>query len=101
MVVRRLNPTAADFYMIHEYAEEEFCGTKGIEGKLGLSIKSQNRLTQSASSLSPLEGGRKLKGGKSVPMTLDEQRKYVAERLRLWLARYNLVPGLAGSAACP
>jgi hypothetical protein len=37
----RLNPTAADFYMIHEYAEEEFNGTKGIESKLGLSIKSQ------------------------------------------------------------
>ena len=97
----RLNRIAAEFYMIHQYAQNEFGSPKGITGNLGLSAKSQERLTQSASNLSPLKGGRKVNGGEGVPMTLDEQREYAAELLRLWIAQHNHVPDLANSAACP
>ena len=73
--------------MIHEYAEMEFGGTKGIDSSLGLSVKSQSRLTKSANNLSPLVGGRHAKGDAVAPMDLDEQCEYVAELLRLWIAQ--------------
>lgn len=85
----RLNRTSADFYMIHEYAGEEFDGTRGISAALGLSVKSQSRLTKSANNLSPLAGGRHAKGDPVVVMTLNEQREYVAGLLRLWIAKYE------------
>ncbi|NMI00160.1 hypothetical protein [Pseudonocardia acidicola] len=85
----RLDQTAADFYMIHEYAEEEFGGTRGITDVLGLSGKSQSSLTKSANSLSPLAGGRHAKADAVAAMTLDEQCEYVAELLRLWIAQYE------------
>jgi hypothetical protein len=85
----RTNRTAADFYMIYEYAEKELKGSKGIRAALGLSDDSQDRLTRSANNLSPLEGGRHAEGGAAVAMTLDEQREYVARLLRLWIARYG------------
>ena len=85
----RTNRTAADFYMILEYAEHEFGGPSGISAVLGLSRKSQSRLASSANNLSPLAGGRHANGGGAVAMGLDEQREYVAGLLRLWIAQYN------------
>jgi hypothetical protein len=85
----RASRTAADFYMIHEYAEREFGGAKGITSSLGISGNAQSRLTQSANSLSPLEGGRHAKFDAPAPLTLDDQREFVANLLRRWLARYR------------
>jgi hypothetical protein len=85
----RANRTAADFYMIYEYAEREFGGRKGIRDALGLSDKSQSRLTSSANNVSPLEGGRHAKGVEVAVMRLDEQREYVSELLRLWITKYQ------------
>lgn len=85
----RTNRTAADFYMIYEYAEREFGGRKGIRNALGLSDKSQSRLTNSANNLSPLAGGRHAKGGVVAAMGLDEQREYIAGLLRMWIAQHE------------
>jgi hypothetical protein len=85
----RMNRTAADFYMIYEYAEAEFGGRRGISAVLELSSGSQLRLTSSANNLSPLAGGRHAKGGTVAAMGLDEQREYVAHLLRLWIAQYE------------
>jgi len=87
----RRTRTAADFYMIHEYAREEFGDTKEISAALGLSVKSQSRLTKSANNLSPLEGGRHAasRNDAVATMTLDEQREYIAGLLRQWIAQYE------------
>lgn len=86
----RQNRTAADFYMVHQYAEEDFGGTKEILAALGLSVASQKRLTKSASNLSPLAGGRKARGNDAlVVMNLDDQREYIAKLLRLWIEQYD------------
>ena len=75
--------------MIHEYAVQEFGGTKGVRDALGLSVTSQDRLTSAANNLSPLEGGRHAGGSSAPAMTLDEQSEYVAELMRLWIGRYR------------
>jgi hypothetical protein len=82
----RSNRTAADFYMIHEYAEHDLGGKKGITARLGISGKQQDKLTQSANNLSPLEGGRHATGQKGVPWTLEEQREFTADMLRRWIS---------------
>lgn len=95
----RMNRTAADYYMIHEYAEKEFGGTKGIRDKLGLTVASQSRLTMSANRLSPVAGGRHAGGDDDTAyMSLDEQREYVSELLRLWIATYRDVGSSDSSA---
>ncbi len=81
----RANRTAADYYMIHEYSQVEFGGTNGVRTALGISTKAQSRLTQSANQLSPLKGGRHVKGGRLAPMTLEQQREFVADPLRRWI----------------
>ena len=82
--------TAADFFMIHEYAVEEFNDTKGISAALGLSGKSQSRLTKSANNLSPLAGGRHASKNDAVAtMTLGEQCEYIARLMRQWIAHYE------------
>lgn len=50
----RLGRTAADYYMIHEYAQGELGGTKGVRDALGISDNAQKKLTASANNLSPL-----------------------------------------------
>jgi hypothetical protein len=84
----RANRTAADFYMIYEYARREFDGPRGIRKALGLSEDSQERLTKSANNLSPLEGGRHVDGRVAAPMSLNEQGEYIAQLLRQWVRRY-------------
>ena len=85
----RAGLTAADFYMIHEYALDAFGGTKGITAALGLSGKSQNRLTSSANNLSPVAGGRHyVRSPPHEVMALEEQREYIGVLLRAWISRY-------------
>lgn len=84
----KANRTAADFYMIYEYAKREFGGPKRIREALGLSDDFQERLTKSANNLPPREGGRHVEGRVAAPMGLNEQGEYVAQLLRLWMAQY-------------
>jgi hypothetical protein len=81
----RANRTAADFYMIHEYAMRDFGGEKGITAALGISGNQQKRLTQSANNLSPLDGGRHVSDHKQAPWTLEEQQEFAADMLRRWI----------------
>lgn len=89
----RANRTAAVFYMIHEYAQMEFDGTKGVRDALGITIDAQGRLTASANNLSPLDGGRHVKYQGPVHLTLDEQRQFAASLLRQWISRYGQTQG--------
>jgi len=83
----RTDRTSADYYMIHEYARQEFGGDKGIREALGLSTNDQDRLTASANNLSPLLGGRHAKGRDSAAVwDLHQQRDFVAELMRGWIA---------------
>jgi hypothetical protein len=84
----RANRTAADFYMIHEYAEMEYKGVKGIATTMGLSVNSQSRLTRSANNLSPLAGGRHATGSVDALLTLDQQADWTADLLRRWIAQF-------------
>ncbi len=81
----RASRTAADFYMIHEYAKRDLGGEQGIAATLGISAKEQGRLTQSANNLSPLEGGRHVAERNLVPWALEEQKEFAAELLRRWI----------------
>jgi hypothetical protein len=83
----RANRTAADYYMIHEYATIEYGGKKGVRDALGISRESQERLAASANNLSPIEGGRHAKYEGPVAWSLDHQREFASELLRLWIAR--------------
>jgi hypothetical protein len=85
----RPNRTAADFYMIYEFAEKAFGGSKNIRDALGLSTNSQKRLTNSANNLSPRLGGRHAKTRAETAMDLEEQLEYVADLLRRWIGRYS------------
>jgi hypothetical protein len=84
----RSNRTAADFYMIHEYAEHDLGGKKGITAKLGISGNQQDNLTQSANNLSPLEGGRHAKGQKGGPWTVEKQEEFTTDMLRRWITHH-------------
>jgi len=85
----RTNRTAADYYMIHEYAGHEFGGSSGLTKELGLSGKSQGRLTQSANNLSPLQGGRHATSRGIALLTLDEQGGFIAELMCKWIEQYD------------
>lgn len=82
----RLGRTAADYYMIHEYAQGELGGTKGVRDALGISDNAQKKLTASANNLSPLEGGRHAKGPGSASWSLEEQRALTAKLLMRWIS---------------
>jgi hypothetical protein len=73
--------TAADFYMIHEYAM--------TESRLGLTVASQKRLKNSANNLSPLLGGRHAGVQVDPIMNLDEQCRYVNQLLANWARTYG------------
>src|SRR6266542_3204249 len=66
-----------------------FIGRKGVSSALGLSKNSLDRLGTSANNLSPLAGGRHANDGVVPTMGLDEQREYIAELLRRWIAQYE------------
>lgn len=87
----RENRTAADYYMIYEYAEAEFSGSKGVTRTLGMSGKLQKRLTNAMNNLSPLEGGRHAPQDEqkaSVPLSLDAQRAVLGQLLKAWIRLY-------------
>lgn len=81
----RLGRTAADYYMIHEYAQGCLGGTKGVRDALGISSNDQEKLTASANNLSPLEGGRHASGTGSASWSLEEQRSFTADLLKRWI----------------
>jgi hypothetical protein len=77
--------TGADYYMIHEYALEDFGGKKGVRDALGISADAQEKLRASANNLSPLEGGRHAKGTRFASWSLLEQRAFTADLLKRWI----------------
>lgn len=81
----RPNRTGADYFMIHEYAVAEFGGKKGVREALGVSVSAQERLTASANSLSPLEGGRHATFDALVPLDLDGQSRFTSKLLHDWI----------------
>jgi hypothetical protein len=81
----RPNRNAADFYMIHEYAKHDLGGAEGIRAALGITRNQQERLTQSANNLSPMEGGRHIGEHKKAPWTLEQQQEFAADLLRRWI----------------
>lgn len=89
----RLGRTAADYYMIHEYAQADLGGTKGVREALSISANAQVRLTASANNLSPLEGGRHATGTGSASWSLEEQRAFTADLLRRWIQYRASPPG--------
>jgi hypothetical protein len=90
MLNGRARRTGADHYMIQELAEHEFGGEKGVRDNLGVSMKEQRRLKQSANNLSPFEGGRHAMSTGPAPMMLDDQREYTAKLLRAWIDKAAL-----------
>jgi len=86
----RAGRSAADYYMIHEYACAEFVHRKGVTEALGVSGNDQERLRASANNLSPLHGGRHAQSDGPVPWNLERQREFCAGLLRRWM-RYRAV----------
>jgi hypothetical protein len=85
----RESRTSADYYMIHEYAKQEFSGPTGVANNIGVSATSQSRLTRSINNMSPLEGGRHaIERNPDVPMDLDVQAQFVGDLLRAWIGMY-------------
>ena len=89
----RLGRTAADYYMIHEYAQGDLGGTKGVRDALGISGNAQEKLTASANNLSPLAGGRHAKGTGSASWSLEEQRAFTADLVKRWIRHRASAPG--------
>jgi hypothetical protein len=81
----RLGRTGTDYYMIHEYAQGDLGGKKGVRGALGISADMQEKLAASANNLSPLDGGRHAKGTRSASWGIAEQQVLTADLLRRWI----------------
>lgn len=81
----RTGRSSADYYMIHEYAEFEFQDKKGIRDALGISVKSQEKLTWSANRLSPIAGGRHAQVSDHGALDLNGQKAFTARLLREWI----------------
>lgn len=82
----RRDRNAADFFMIYEYAEQDFGGPKGIATELGISDNDLSRLRSSANNLAPTLGGRHANGTAIVQWNVDQQRDFIAVFLRKWIA---------------
>ncbi len=81
----RLGRTGADYFMIHEYAQGDLGGRKGVRDALGVTADAQEKLRASTNNLSPLEGGRHAKGTGSASWGLEEQRGFTADLLKRWI----------------
>lgn len=86
----RSRRNAADLHVIHEYAQLEFGGTKGVRDALGPSLKEQDRFTDAVNNLSPLAGGRHAKfhaknSARPLVMSIEEQREFVRRLLSRWV----------------
>lgn len=84
----RSRRNAADLHVIHEYAELEFGGTKGVREALGPSQK--DRFTDAVNNLSPLAGGRHAtfhakNPSRPLVMSIEEQREFARRLLRRWV----------------
>jgi hypothetical protein len=76
---------AADFYMIYEYAEDDLGGRNAIVRALGVSDNDITRLTKSANTLGPTDGGRHAKGTGTPEWSLDHQRQFIGRFLKEWI----------------
>jgi len=86
----RENRACADFYMVHEFAEKELGGTKGIASTLDISVKSQKRFTGSVNNMSALQGGRHAVGENgAVTMDFAEQCGFARDLLKTWISLYG------------
>jgi hypothetical protein len=82
----RRDRNAADFYMIWEYAEQDFGGRKGVALALGVTDNDIARLKSSTNNLVSTEGGRHA-GATGVPAwTLNQQRDFVSGFLKRWIS---------------
>lgn len=81
----RRDRNAADFYMIYEYAEDDFRGRGVIVNALGVSDNDIARLKSSANNLAPTDGGRHAKGVGAAEWSLDRQREFIARFLKEWI----------------
>ena len=77
--------TAAEFYMIYEYAEKEFAGLEGIAENLGVSKNSIKSLRNSANNVAPMEGGRHVSENHPAKWNVDAQKKFIATFLKKWI----------------
>lgn len=84
----RRDRNSADYYMIYEYAEQEFSGKNNISSKLGISKSEISKLRQSANNLCPTKGGRHTSGTATPHMDLESQRQFVATLLKNWVAHH-------------
>jgi hypothetical protein len=83
----RKDRNAADFYMISEYAEEDFAGRKAIVADLGVTDSEIRRLRKSANNLAPTEGGRHAKRTGTAEWGLDHQKAFIGRFLKRWIER--------------
>jgi hypothetical protein len=81
----RRDRNAADFYIIYEYAEEDFAGRKAIVATLGFTNNDITRLRNSANNLAPTEGGRHAKRSGTAEWGLDRQKAFIARFLKRWI----------------
>lgn len=82
----RRDRNAADFFMIYEYAEQDFGGRKAMTAELGISDNDISRLNSSANNLAPTRGGRHANGTGVAEWSVDQQRDFIALFLRRWIA---------------
>lgn len=83
----KANRTAADFYNIYEYAEDEFGGEAQVRKALGISRRKQRLFRAAANNLSPLDGGRHAANTNpgAVRMTPVDLAEFAADLLRSWI----------------
>jgi len=81
----RRDRSAADFYMVYEYAEKDFGGRKNIITTLQVSNNDLTRLTNSANNVAPTDGGRHAKGLGTAEWSLDDQKEFIARFLKSWI----------------
>jgi hypothetical protein len=84
----RRDRNSADYYMIYEYAEQEFSGKDNISNKLGISKSEISKLCQSANNLCPTKGGRHAGGATTPRLDLESQRQFVATLLKNWVTHH-------------
>lgn len=89
----RRDRNAADYYMIYEYAKQEFGKDADIASALNVTCKDLERLRCSANNLAPREGGRHAKASRPVAWSLGNQKEFVARFIRAWVT-YSGAPSI-------
>lgn len=84
----RRDRSAADAYMIYEYAEREFSKDKMAKA-LGVARSDLVRLRSSANNLAPTQGGRHIGQEHDAPWNLDDVLAFVGRCLSGWIRNAN------------